>query len=254
MGQAARKPVRVVETAGGVTIKHARIVAAVRAAGVDGDSLSTREILERAEKLKPKVVKPPTGPLRPEFPALVSGLHKHKQSTLTRVEDSATSPAGSGRGGGAHREPGSDNHVPRQQDVFLTCGDPAETLPCRCAYDRAHSFKSGAHFTPAAVMTPGMAGSGGRGVRARSDSVARRYPASLLNTRGYSIDAQEDDLHERQQRLAGIMGFAAPGADDDARRGVAVYDRFFGGREAQSVRADLRFFGLGLPGVGGGEA
>lgn len=152
-----------------------------------------------------------------------------------------TPPAKRGAGAGHHREPGSDKHQPRQQDLFLTCGDPAGTLPCSCPFDRAHENRHGGRFVAAAVDGPGAPGTGGS--RPRSDSVARRYPAAVLDGAGQSIDAQMDAQCEREMWLAklGVKGY---GRVDDGSSGYRAADLLFSGRDKDQVRTMLRWNGM----------
>jgi len=146
-----------------------------------------------------------------------------------------------------HRAPGSDGHQPRQQDLFLTCGEPAGTLPTTCPFDRAHGNKDGRFYVAAAVRAPTFEGRGGApgtgGYRARSDSMARRYPPCLLNSAGQSIDAQMDAQCERETLLA-KWGVAGYGRVDDESSGYRAADRLFAGRAPEQIRTILRWNGL----------
>lgn len=220
MAAAARKPVgtRVVETAPGVTVRHSRLVQVVKAMRVVVVKVAVGggEVVELAGD---DVLPTPAAPKESG-----AGKAKSGKAALPIAE-----PMDSGTLRGKHyRTPGSDNHVPRQQDVFLTCGDPEGTLPCRCPFDRAHSAKPGTHFESSVIASPGRRGSGGR--RPRADSTARRYPAAMLNHRGYSDDAAADDLYERQMLLAswGVDGYGVAQRDDDGRTGFRVYEHYFG--------------------------
>ena len=138
----------------------------------------------------------------------------------------------------SHRTPGSDGLQPRNQEVFLTWGNPAGTLPTACPFDRAH----GEPKTRADKLPRGM-------------SLARRYPKALLNGHGYSIDAVEDALHDRQRLLAkwGIAGYGGPrdadGIDDGSVRahsasGTVALAQFFAGQRKGMVRVVAGYKGF----------